>query len=423
MIIETRLNGEEAVINSASYADTASFSLNSGPSLSASYAQTASLALTASSLMNIHDVNIRSGFDTRITASGAAQLVSLGDYVTIKGDGGIFLDVGIDGDSVYILNPNVLRMGNVIAIDSNATASHAKYSDSSSYALTASVALNAGPTNTASYALTISQSQVGPITITDPTNVATLNLVGDPGTGGNTATIQSIPSGMSISVGGGGFVGFSNDIHIGNFDIVPLDGKFLGTASFANTASFALNGGGGGGVSVSQSIYATQSLYATSSISASYVASASAAMFALSASWANSASYALSASFVVSSSYTTTASFALVSSAAYSTSYAKSSSWANTLSNDGGFVTYYIDQNGEIATTGDIVLIGNHTNPTTFTNTPAGLIINTDVTAPNFIGTASMALSAIAANTAISASWAPSTGGGTTDILNVQVFS
>lgn len=158
---------------SSSYCITASYALTSSVELVyssafAEYAQTASYllltpgmpngtasyALTASSVMNINNINIRSGYDTRITASGAAQLVSLGDFVTIKGDGGIILDVGLDGDSIYIATPNVLRMGNTIAIDANATASHAKYADAVNLVDTASfLAFNGIPNGTASYAL------------------------------------------------------------------------------------------------------------------------------------------------------------------------------------------------------------------------------------------------------------------------------
>lgn len=113
---------------------------------------------------------------------------------------------------------------------------HIKNSDTASYVASASWS---SASLSASYALVISQSQLGPFSITDPTNVATLRLIGNPDTGGKTATIQSIPSGMSIFVDGNGFIGIGNEIHIGDNDIVPNDGQFLGTASYALSSSCA----------------------------------------------------------------------------------------------------------------------------------------------------------------------------------------
>ena len=94
---------------------------------------------------------------------------------------------------------------------------------------------------TASYATAISKSQVGPITITDLTNVATLYLVGDSGTGGHLSTIEGSPSGLNFNVQSGDFIGIGGPLHIGDHDVVAEDGKFLGTASYAESASWAIS--------------------------------------------------------------------------------------------------------------------------------------------------------------------------------------
>jgi hypothetical protein len=195
------------------------------------------------------------------------------------------------------------------------TASVSFNSVSASYAQTASVALKV---DTASYAFTISQSQVGPITITDPTNVATLQLVGDIGTGGHLSTIEGSPSGLNFNVQSGDFIGIGGDLHIGDHNIVPNDGKFLGTASYADQTQDA--------VSASWANEALTSSHALQAVSADF---ADLAQNAVSASWAPS-SPSVSASFA---DRATSASFATSASNAKSSSFARSALTANTAFN------------------------------------------------------------------------------------------
>jgi len=551
--------------DTASYSFTASFALNATAvtsSVSASYSQTSSISLsstsasvsrTASCVLNIGDLSIRSGGDMMITASDDVNILSLGRYVNIKADGGIYLDVGIDGDSIYILNPNVLRMGNTIAIDENATASHAKYADSSSFAkyaqaagvafnldlvdvttvnqpydilmwdandtygndqaliynpftrlmvVTASSAISAsiskvankvyteeaavlgdmypfistvnGPANTqvwnthnvrinpgagritatevsaslligtASYATSISKSQVGPITITDMTNVATLYLVGDSGTGGHLSTIAGSPSGLNFDVQTGDFIGIGGPLHIGDHDIVPNDGKFLGTASYATPASYALNGGGGGSWSgssgqVTQSIYSKQSLFATQSLSASYVkvgtttidqpfgvittgqsiradggvnvnnnavnlgingiiyctGGVNSLIGGFTGSLMGSASYS-SSSLSASVLYNPSASIDMFGNINSRGSASVSAIYNN---NPNVYPVYWgIDTDGNIATTGEITLVGNHVQVINISNVNGTASFDAPIIAPRFIGTSSYAISSSMGN-------------------------
>ena len=71
------------------------------------------------------------------------------------------------------------------------------------------------------------------------------------------------------------------------------------SASYAQTASFALNGGGGSSGPVTQSIYSTQSLYATQSISASFATTASYVNASNVVGTVTSASYATTSSYAV----------------------------------------------------------------------------------------------------------------------------
>ena len=118
-----------------------------------------------------------------------------------------------------------------------------------------------------------------------------------------------------------------------------------GTASYALTASFAMNGGGGGGsltvvggstvtgvttltfsggtvsgttpnatVTISGGVSASYAASASVAVSASYARSSSLAFFATSASFTSTASYALTASFATTSSYATQADLALTAS-------------------------------------------------------------------------------------------------------------
>ena len=120
-----------------------------------------------------------------------------------------------------------------------------------------------------------------------------------------------------------------------------------GTASYAITASYALNGGGGGVtqivagtnitisppggtgvVTINASSTTTSASYAQSAsvaVSASYATSAS---YAVSASYARSSSIAVSSSYAISASYAVSSSYSLSGSYAVSASYAKSSSYA-----------------------------------------------------------------------------------------------
>jgi hypothetical protein len=104
-----------------------------------------------------------------------------------------------------------------------------------------SVTSNTSSVISASYANTINQSQIGPITITDPTNVATLNLMGNPSMGGHTSTIEANPSGLTLDVQSGDFISIGGNLQIGNNNIVSNTGKFLGTASYAATSSRVVN--------------------------------------------------------------------------------------------------------------------------------------------------------------------------------------
>ena len=98
---------------------------------------------------------------------------------------------------------------------------------------------------------------------------------------------------------------------------------FYGTASWAQSASQA--------ISSSYSLSSSYALSSSYSLSSSYALSASYALsssYALSASYALSSSYAFSSSYSLSSSYALSASYALSSSYALSASYALSSSYS-----------------------------------------------------------------------------------------------
>lgn len=134
---------------------------------------------------------------------------------------------------------------------SNATAStDAQWGGTASYANVAAIAMVGVTTqDSASWASRsfVSNttehidSTTGSVTITDATNVVSLYLAGNTGTGGKTATLQSTPAGLVIGLEGNGSLMLGGDIQMGNFDINMGDGKVLGTASFADSCSVAVS--------------------------------------------------------------------------------------------------------------------------------------------------------------------------------------
>lgn len=120
------------------------------------------------------------------------------------------------------------------------------------------------------------------------------------------------------------------------------------SASYAKTASFALNGGtggGGSGVFASQSMYSTQSIFATSSLSASWASAslrtiqaqfATQSIFAtssLSASWASSSINAIQSQYATQSISATSSLSASWASSSLSSSVTITSSYAVSASN------------------------------------------------------------------------------------------
>ena len=187
MIIQTRLNGEEAVINSASYA---------GQALSASYAKTASVAQTwQASLAPQYYMD----------AFGSAELQ----------------DLGLGNTSETYLTQDQITTPNIVATS-----------------VTASLNGNADTATSASYADTINPVQTMSLVLTDNSNIATLTIQGSGNTGGGSSTIQSIPAGLVLNANAYlGKIYFDNDVIMAPHTITA--NMLFGSASYANTASLA----------------------------------------------------------------------------------------------------------------------------------------------------------------------------------------
>lgn len=174
----------------------------------------------------------------------------------------------VNTDGTFLYNGS----GSVIP-QLNLTTSYALYQvlweESSSYASSSTVSDSsvssswASASISSSYANTINRVIVGDVSLSGSTNIERLYIIGDPGTGGRTATIQSSPAGLNLSVDSG-VVSFGNDVSIGAHDITTSGGKFLGTSSYAeNSLSASWASGGIGGLT--QEIYFTGQSFTTMS--------------------------------------------------------------------------------------------------------------------------------------------------------------
>lgn len=167
---------------------------------------------------------------------------------------------------------------------------------------------------------TFTRSQIARILVDSASYAITASYALNGG-GGGTGTPGGSNTQIQYNAGGGNF---------GGVPTLTYDGTTLrGTGSFTGSFTGLFNGSISNAVTAS---YALTASYVQNSISASYASTASYVLNAISASYARTASYVVSASYALSSSYVLSSSYALSASYVLSSSYALSSSFVTSAS-------------------------------------------------------------------------------------------
>jgi hypothetical protein len=326
---------------SSSYAINYNYIVSSSfatSSISSSYATTSSfsnLASTASYALNAGGTTLTTGSTYPITSSWSNNSTTA-SYALNAGSGGTTLTTGSTYPITSSWSNNSLSSSNSI---------------SSSYALTASFALNAGTTLTtgstypitsswsnnsisSSYVLTASYALNGSGSGTILTTGSTYPITSSWSNNSNNSISSSYALTASFALNGG-----SGGTTLTTGSTYPITSSWSNnsiSSSYALTASFALNGGGGGTTLTTGSTYPITSSWSNNSVSSSYVLTASYALnsagggggttlttgstYPITSSWANNvltASYALNSAGGGGTTLTT------------GSTYPITSSWAN----------------------------------------------------------------------------------------------